>query len=196
MSKSIDKDGFLSRMLRSGDAQAVSILYKQYFREVVQIAYDVVKDKETAKDIAQELFIAIWEKRRELDLKKSMKEYLMRSARNQALYYMRENPTGSQLRLSDIKDHSFLFAGSGYRKDKEIEFQELKMRIHRIIEKLPPTCKKVYQLSRYEKMTNAQVAERMNLSIKTVEKHITRALNTIRNALKDHLKLLLVLILG
>jgi RNA polymerase sigma-70 factor (ECF subfamily) len=85
MSKSIDRDTFLTRKLKGNDPKAVSILYQQYFKDVAGIAYDIVKDTEVAKDIAQELFISIWIKRHELDFKKSMKRYLMQSARNHSI---------------------------------------------------------------------------------------------------------------
>lgn len=194
MSKSIDRDTFLTRKLKGNDPKAVSILYQQYFKDVVGVAYDIVKDTEVAKDIAQELFISIWIKRHELDFKKSMKMYLMQSARNQSLYYLRKNSKARLLRLDDLTDPGNTFISSGNRKD--MEFNELNIRIHRVIEKLPPTCKEVYKLSRDEKMTNAQIAERMSLSVKAVEKHITKALKILRVVLKDYLKLLFVLVLG
>jgi RNA polymerase sigma-70 factor (ECF subfamily) len=196
MSKSIDRDTFLTRKLKGNDPKAVSILYQQYFKDVVGVAYDIVKDTEVAKDIAQELFISIWIKRHELDFKKSMKMYLMQSARNQSFYYLRKNSKDRPLRLDDLTDPGETFISSGNRKDQEMEFNELNIRIHRVIEKLPPACKEVYKLSREEKMTNAQIAERMNLSVKAVEKHITKAVKIIRVVLKDYLKLLFVLVLG
>jgi RNA polymerase sigma-70 factor (ECF subfamily) len=100
------------------------------------------------------------------------------------------------LRLDDLTDPGNTFISSGNRKDMEMEFNELNIRIHRVIEKLPPACKVVYKLSREEKMTNAQIAERMNLSVKAVEKHITKAVKIIRVVLKDYLKLLFVLVMG
>lgn len=196
MSKSIDRDTFSAKKLKANDPKAVSMLYEQYFRDVVRISYDIVKDLEVAKDIAQELFISIWMRRRELDFKKSMKMYLMQAARNQSLFYLRKNPKGRQLRLDDVADASNAYIGSGNRGDKEIEFSELDLHIHRVIEKLPPACKTVYKLSRNEKMSNARIAEHMHLSVKAVEKHITKAMNILRKALKNHLKVLLVLILG
>ncbi|MCG8307593.1 MAG: RNA polymerase sigma-70 factor [Cytophagales bacterium] len=196
MSKSIDRDTFSTKKLKANDPKAVSMLYEQYFRDVVRISYDIVKDMEAAKDIAQELFISIWMRRRELDFKNSMKMYLMQSARNQSFYYLRKNPKGRQLRLDDVTDTSNPFIGSGNRGDREMEFSELNLHIHRVIEKLPPTCKAVYKLSRNEKMSNARIAEHLNLSVKAVEKHITKAMNILRKALKEYLKVLLVLILG
>jgi RNA polymerase sigma-70 factor (ECF subfamily) len=196
MSKSIDRDTFLTRKLKGNDPKAVSLLYQQYFKDVAGVAYDIVKDTEVAKDIAQELFISIWIKRHELDFKKSMKMYLMQSARNQSFYYLRKNSKDRPLRLDDLTDPGNTFISSGNRKDQEMEFNELNIRIHRVIEKLPPTCKEVYKLSREEKMTNAQIAERMSLSVKAVEKHITKAVKIIRVVLKDYLKLLFVLVLG
>src|SRR5690606_16393569 len=78
---------------------AITALYRLYFKQVVRVSAGIVKDHDVAKDIAQELFIRIWEKRRKLSFHGSFQNYLMRSAINQSLYYLRNHKKGDQLKV-------------------------------------------------------------------------------------------------
>lgn len=194
MPGSFDKDKFIARMLQADDRQAVTLLYRLYFKDAVNMAYGIVKDKTVAKDIAQELFLTIWEKRHQIDFSKSMRGYLMRSAYNQSLNYLRKQLRKKELRLADLDGGEAFLAVAGSQRDREL--QELKIHIHNVIETLPPTCKTIFRLSRNEKLSNAQIAGRMNISVKAVEKQISKALKTLRKKLSPYLKSLLILLPG
>lgn len=184
MSKSIDKDDFLLKMLHSGDPQSMTVLFREYSPMITRIVYRIVGDVDIAKDIVQELFITLWEKRNELNIKKPVKSYLIRAAINQAFYYLRMQGKISSIRISQQENLDALLGDTGQSPEKDLTFKELEEHFQGIIEKLPPKCKLVYQLSRDEGMTYAEIANHLNVSVKAVEKHITKALKTLRGAFK------------
>ncbi len=184
MSKLVDKDDLLIKLLQSGDPQAMTEIFREYGSMVTRIVYRMLHDHEAAKDITQDLFISIWEKRNDLNIKNSLKAYLIRAAINEALYYIRSQRRISTLRVNELENPDACLQDKVNNPAMALTAQELEEHIQNIIDKLPPKCKLVYRLSRDEEMTYKQIAQELNVSVKVVEKHISKALKTLREALK------------
>jgi RNA polymerase sigma-19 factor, ECF subfamily len=148
---------------------------------------------EDAEDIVQETFYKIWKNKNELDENKSIQSYLFTSVRNSCLNILLHKKTENQYaRLmacvyldnrNEINPHESLVAG-----DIEKDFQTA-------LESLPSQCRKIFELNRLDGLKYQEIAERLNISIKTVETQMSRALVKIRFRLKEHLSTLYLLLL-
>ena len=157
-------------------------LYKQsfdkYFDSLYHYAFTIVKENDAAKDIVQAAFIKLWEKRNEVNLDTSAKAYLYTSVYNLSLNTIRNLKTREghhqQLRPVEITNDV-----------NSAEQKEMRARINEAIEKLPGRCKEVFCKSRFEGKKYAEIAAEMDISIKTVEGQLGKALKILRETLSD-----------
>lgn len=168
----------LVRGLRMGNYTAYEELFILYFSKFVSFADSILHDREVAKDLVQEQFLKVWTNRERLDEKKSIQNYLYVLTKRAILNYLRDH------RIADTIDNK----NAPFYKDKEtplslVEINELKRRLYGGISRMPEQRKKIFLLSRDEGLSNREIAERLNLSVRTVERHISLALSDIRNSL-------------
>lgn len=190
MAKWYDNDDFLLHRLKADDEKALEFLFRQHYAALFRMSLRVVGNAESARDIIQEVFATLWEKRHSLNVSKSLKAYLFRAVMNRSLNYVRDNPSAQTASIESVRQerHSTSFNDAG---DK-LEERELQNLIGQVIQTLPPQCKAVFQLSRNEEMSNKEIAESLGISVKAVEKHISRALKKLRSSLESYLKGLLL----
>lgn len=181
----------LVERLRAGDVRAVEELYDRYFRKLYLSAFAVLKDRFASEDIVQEVFVSLWQRREGLVLNRSFEAYLTRAVRNQVLNHIR----------LDKAQHVSLFERLEERiwgpadPENQLYVKELQLRVQGIVEQMPEKMRAVYQLSRVEGLSHKEIAERLNLSPKTVEAQIRNALIRLRESLGNILPLI-ILILG
>ncbi len=137
-----------------------------------------LKNKQEAEDIVQEVFLKIWKSRKELLTGTSFESFLFTITRNAILNTIRKEKY-QQVYLDYVKLHP----GKNVLLDEELDFNELERAYKRSIETLPPKRKEIFLLSRSKNLTNAEIAERMGISVKTVENQMTSALADIRHNL-------------
>lgn len=163
--------------LKENDEAALSIIYKKYWQPLYISAFNILKDKQVCEDIIQELFIKLWNNRHEIEITISLKAYLYASIRY-GVY--------RQIRLGAVRTEIYdnllerLHSPAAYGN---IEYKELIVQVNTVVNKLPEKCKEVYKLSREEHLSHKQIAERLNISTKTVENHLTKALHHLRTSL-------------
>lgn len=164
-------------------------LFKELYTTLCHFAYVFTNDYDSAQEIAQDVFINLWQKRETIDPKRSIKSYLFTSAKNRSLNYIRDNKKfRSQYLDVDLELEIPV-------EDKDIfSEKEKKDRIDRALDKLPQKCREVFELSRFEEMKYKDIAEKLNISIKTVEVHMSKALKILREELRDLMILLLVML--
>ncbi|MBK8806884.1 MAG: RNA polymerase sigma-70 factor [Bacteroidales bacterium] len=126
-------------------------------------------------------FIGLWEKRSSIDRIDSLKSYLYRSVHNRCLNHLRNSK-----KFIDDSDAAFLEFDSGTDNLQAIEAIELEVLISKTILSLPEKCRKVFELSRFEGMKYSEIAQSLDISIKTVEIHISKALKILREAIDTH----------
>lgn len=164
--------------LKSGDKRALTTLYTDYWKQLYLSSYNLLKDKETCEEIIQDVFIDIWNRRADLEIKVSLKSYLYSCVRYKVFSEFRKNKA---LRTELFENlHERIHTTT---PESEILFEELKLQINLIVENLPDKCKRVYKLSRNQQLTHKEISEQLNISTKTVENHITNALNVLRASL-------------
>ncbi|HHH50402.1 MAG TPA: RNA polymerase sigma-70 factor [Saprospiraceae bacterium] len=180
MSKSDSKNILLR--LKADDKNALQQIFDTYYIPVCQAIHRIIKEKETVKDIAQDVFIKFWQKRNQLEINSSLKAYLQRMGINEAISYIRKH---KKMQQEEIEEYKMPFAAVS--SESQFLEKELQEKINDAIETLPPKCKLVFQLSRFEQMTYREIAEKLGISIKTVENQMGKALSVLRAELGGYL---------
>ncbi len=157
--------------------------YHDHFNNLCGYAFTIVKDNDEAKDIVQSAFIKLWLKRNEVNIRTSAKSYLFTSVYHSSLNAVRDKKT-KEKHTRSLSQFELLESSSG------LEGKEALKRILSAIESLPPRCKEVFRKSRFEELKYAEIATEMNISVKTVEVQMGKALKTLRETLADMIILL------
>lgn len=172
-------DTTLVESLRSGNPRAIEEIYDRYWKQLLAVAYGIVKDKDDAQEIVQSVFIRLWDRRQKLKIT-NLSGYLATSIRY-AVYTMiqrnqrKEEVCQIYLNRKQEKDY----------EEEKIYANFLKQYINGIVDKLPDRCKLVFVYSREEGKTIPEIAEKLDIAEKTVESHLTKALKRIRLSLKE-----------
>lgn len=175
-----------------GDITAFEMLFRTYYQPLCHYAYSFLQDREDAEEIVQSTFLLIWEKRETLAIRNSVKPYLYAMVRNACLNVIkhekiRQRHAGEEMALGDRGHDTVTHA---------VISNELEYRIKEAMEELPEQCRMVFKLSRFEELKYSEIAEQLNISIKTVENHMGKALRIMRERLKDYLPLVIVFLNG
>lgn len=161
-------------------------LFLKYYSPLCIYTLRYIKDTDVTEDIVQDVFTTMWIKRDEIDFSLSVKPLLYRYAHNKALDYLKSN-TFKTDRLDEYTSYasldSYIRNLITNQTEEDINLNELNAEIQTCIETLPEQCKKVYCLSRVKNMKNKEIADQLGINIKTVEKHISKALSEIRGYL-------------
>jgi RNA polymerase sigma-70 factor (family 1) len=184
-----DPDQIVIDRLRGGDESALTELYNKFWQALFMSAYNVIKDKELCEDIIQDIFMNIWHNREKIEIHISLKGYMYACARYQVFNHLRKNKGKVHVELFDDLEKRFLST----TPETQLMHDELVEQLNRIIESLPEKCQAVYKLSREEQLSHKEIAERLNISTKTVENHITKALNTIRSSMGESMSMAMIL---
>lgn len=158
-----------------------------YFERLCSFARQYVSDNDTAQDICQKVFISLWEKRATIDPERSISSYLFTSVRNRCLNHIRDHKK-FRSRLLDVECGEIEI---GITED-HFALEELQQRIEAILETLPPKCRQVFELSRYENKKYKEIAEELDIAQKTVEAHMSKAIKSLRDQLGDYLTMLIL----
>jgi RNA polymerase sigma-70 factor (family 1) len=163
--------------LKSGDEDALTLIYKKYWQPLFTSGYNILKDRQACEDIIQELFIRLWNNRHAIEITVSLKAYLYASMRYEVYRQIRAGAVRADI-FDDL--HERLPATATYGN---IEYKELIAQVNMVVDTLPEKCREVYKLSREEYLTHKEIAGRLNISTKTVENHLTKALRQLRTSL-------------
>lgn len=160
-------------------------LFDKHYSELCSLAYNYLKDVEKSKDVVQEVYIKVWEKKQNLITEKNAHYYLFTSVKNNCIDILRKHKY--TLSLSDEVVANTLaddeIDNNHDESDKHITVQEF---IQKALEELPPKCKIIFMMSRFDKMTYKQIAEKLNISVKTVENQMGKAIRIMREYIKKH----------
>lgn len=165
-------------------------LFKKYFPSLCNIGYAVVKDQDQAKDIVQQVFIKFWDKRNSVNTDDNIHAYLKKAVVNTAINHLEKY---KRLQLAD--DFQNFNIENKENESKEQKIEALNRAIKNAISHLPDKCQTVFSLSKYEGMTNQEIADYLEISIKAVEKHISRAFKELRVTLKPYLNIISTILL-
>lgn len=158
-------------------------IYNLFAERMFIICYNKTNDKEISKEIVQDIFKSLWERKDHLVINGPIKHYLFRAAKLEVIDYFRKcarAPKNIELSLEDT------YSLSANTTEDELYHNELQYKIDKLISKMPDRCQEVFKLSRENGLTNKEIAENLLISTKTVEAHITKALHFLRSNLVEY----------
>lgn len=168
------------RAIANGDHQKFEIVFKYFYNDLCRFAFSLLHDAEQAEEEVQEVFVKVWMKRESLTQVENLKAYLFRAVYNQCMNHIKH----SKVKQTHA-EHVLLSSQNESLQSDELSLKQLKEEIKRHVDQLPDQCRKAFELSRYQELSYKEIAEVMQISVKTVENHIGRALKSLRHALKD-----------
>lgn len=173
--------------IQQHDDKAFEQVFKTYYAELCGYAQKFLDDLDMAEEIVQELFCHIWDKRNALAIQDTLRAYLFRSVRNRCLNYFRHIKIREAHQQEVIAQNYITDNHTAHEAIKALELDE---KINAVIDQLPPQCRQVFTMNRFEGKKYKQIADELQISQKAVEAHISKALKTLREELKDYLPLL------
>jgi len=182
----LDYEAIIRNVLKSNPEKGFELIFRRYYKPLCSHAIRFVYSKELSEDIVSEIFTNFWKKKHYENVTTSFRAYLYRSVRN-AIYNYLQSEYGK-------KSSSFAVVYELEEKVQETDtphnillFDELSRQIEVAVSSFPPQCQKVFILSRFEGKANKEIAEEMNIKLKTVEAHMMKALATLRSCLSVYL---------
>ena len=154
-------------------------LFLNYYRPLTAFAFKFVRDVEEAKDVVQSVFIRLLQKSDRADILVNPKAYLFKAVANECLNTIKKAKTRSlheEAYVAEVSSTAFIEA---------MEETEQELKIFNAINNLPPKCREVFVMSRLEERRNNEIADQLNISVRTVETHISNALRTLRASLRS-----------
>ncbi len=168
-----------ARRLAADDATALRALFDAVYEPLWRSVMRLVGDEAVARDLAQDAFVRIWDRRATLDPSLSLRALLYRTVRNLALNQLRDEQTRRHL-LADPDVAGVSRPRSAEGADKELEASELAERLHQFIDELPPRQREALRLSRFDGLSHQEIADVMGCAPRTVNNHLVRALEQLR----------------
>jgi len=166
-------DAQLLALFRSGDRHAFELLYNRYWNVLYELASRILEHHEAAKDVVQEVFIAIFEQQGAHEIT-NVRAYIFQAVKYRCFMHLRSGKISAR----HIQRMNTVIASN--LVDEELNANELQAILDKGIATLPEKCREVFYLSRFEFQSNKKIAERLNISTKTVEHQITKALKALR----------------
>ncbi len=194
------KDGanYLFHNIRKGDRTAFEKLFKKFYPRLHVFAFKVVRNKEIAEDIVQDIFIRLWEKKENIK-PVNIEGFIFKVLKNQCISYLRNIKIidNINLNLNNLANIEELYRIDFLRDEPYVLVEkELQLEIESIINKLPDRCREVFILSRLNGLKNREIAHKLGINIKNVERHISKALIIFKTQFRDKILLSLLIIVS
>jgi len=177
----MNSDSEIIRRIRQGDKQEFEKLFRSSYVSLVRYAKTILRDHDTAEEIVQDLFFRLWQDRSQLTIESSLNGYLFRSVHNRSLHFIEHQKV--------VDRHAGEIAASaeetGEPVTEAIYYSELQSKVAKVLERLPERCSVIFRMSRFEGLKYNEIAEKLSVSLKTVEANMGRALKEFRKALAE-----------
>lgn len=175
-------DEQLIELLKSGDDIAFTVLYDRYWEKLLERAISRLKSTEEAREVVQNAFIRLWNRRERLDIKYSFYTYMAAVLKYEILRKLVERKKMRQM-SEDLAANLASISLTVSPTEQQLDFKDLQQRLEESIVNLPEKCRLIFKLSREKGMSNKEIAASLNISPKTVEAHISNAIKKLRSSL-------------
>lgn len=168
--------------IRKGDVEEFESLFRSSYVSLVRYAKTMVRDYDSSEEIVQDLFFRLWRDRENLRVESSLNGYLYRAVHNRCLHYI------DHIRVVEKYEREMAVNSGGYAEipTDVINYSDLQAKIADILERLPERCGKIFCMSRFEGLKYSEIAEKLSVSVKTVEANMGKALKEFRKALAEY----------
>jgi RNA polymerase sigma-70 factor (ECF subfamily) len=177
----MSEDSEIIRRIREGNKQEFENLFRSSYASLVRYAQTILRDHDTSEEIVQELFFRLWKDRETMRVESSLKGYLFRSVHNRSLHYIEHQKV--------VDRHAGETAAAAETVSEPVTdaiyYNELQAKVARVLERLPERCSEIFRMSRLEGLKYNEIAEKLSVSLKTVEANMGKALKEFRKALAE-----------
>jgi len=177
MHKHSVSDEKLIAAIRENDYVSYNKLFVRYYNRLCQYVYGMLQDKDDSEDVVQELFLNLWNNRKKIMITENISGYLFKMAKNQALNHIRS--TTNYRNLLDNQDNT-----PGYYEENQLESDEFRIALYDCINQLPDRSKQVLLLHRVQGLKQKEIAEKLDISVKTIKNQIWTSLQKLRKCLE------------
>lgn len=182
-------DESIWRNIQQKDIKTFESYYKEHYKSFFLIACKYLKDSTLAEEVVNDVFIKIWEDGSNISINISLKSYIYKAVINRSINILQKIKKEQKLQ----EDLHFIFDQS--YELVQIEENELAIRLYAAIDNLPEQCRKVFELSRFERLKQQEIADRLGISIKTVKNHVTHALKELNKKIDKYMILIILTLL-
>ena len=180
-----DQEGQLIQSLARRDEASFEQVFKTHFKNLHAYACTITREESAAEEVVQQVFVKLWERSEGLSISGSVAAYLYRAVYNESLNYLKHQKVRSAYGQHVVHTMKNETEHAG----KKLQLKELERRLAEAMNDLPEQCRTIFQLSRFEELRYREIADRLGLSIKTVENQMGKALKILRVKLVDFLPL-------
>ena len=174
-------DDKLVEFLKKGNTEAFAEIYKRYWQKMFSVAYHSLGNKQEAEEIVQDVFVSIWGRFLELDIK-HLGVYLVVSVKHKATNYIK-----SQINFRKFQEYQiFHEIQQSYATEEVVHFSDLSKAVEEAMKKLPEKSAEIFKKSRFENQSVKDIAQEFDLSEKAVEYHLTKSVKVLREQLKSY----------
>jgi RNA polymerase sigma-70 factor, Bacteroides expansion family 1 len=173
--------------LQQYDDKAFEQMFKAHYKELHSYANVMLRDQDIAEEIVQSMFLKFWEKRELLNVQTSIKAYLYKCVYNDSLNYLKHQKVKTKYQDFTV----YTMNNHHEAASSKVELTELEFKLQEALNELPEHCRTIFQMSRFEELKYREIAEQLDLSIKTVENQMGKALKILRLKLADFITLIL-----
>jgi len=176
--------------MTAGNTIIFERIFKEHFKGLHAYAYTMLRDEQAAEDIVQHMFLKLWEKKDTIQIEKSVASYLYRAVYNDSLNYLKHQKVRTAYEAHETRN-----AGNSSNSPESISYKELEQKLELALKELPEGCRTVFQMSRFEELKYHEIAAKLEISVKTVENQMGKALRLLREKLVDYLPAILITLL-
>ena len=174
------------------EEKQLEIIFKENFQRLYGYAYTIVKNELVAEEMVQNVFLRIWEKRDVTNITASATAYLYKSVYHECLNHLRHRKVQESFLSYASRSQEFYSPAAS----EKVQLSELQQELQQALNELPEQCRTIFQMSRFEELKYREIADRLHLSVKTVENQIGKALKILRGKLSDYLPLFILLFIS
>jgi len=180
----------IGTLLAQKDETAFEQLFKTHFKRLHAYAFTILRDEVEAEEMVQQVFFKLWERNETLSLTGSVSAYLYRAVHNESLNYIKHQKVRSNHQLHV----AYSMKNEAEHPAKKVIAGELEKKIHSALNELPEQCRTIFQMSRFDELKYREIADKLGISVKTVENQMGKALKLLRQKLADFLIFILLFI--
>ena len=172
----------LIEKIKQGDRESFNKVFRRFYAPMIRFCFRFVADSDIAAEVVQDFFVKLWTNRDKLNINTSFESYMMRSIQNGAITYINKERAHSEINLKVYTEE-----GEANDPSQELQSKNLETAYRKILANMPEKRRIVFQASRFDGMKYAEIAEKYNMSQKTVEAHMSAAIKQLKEGLKDYI---------